>query len=430
MSIATRRLPRRPLIAGAALTGATLALGGCGVGSRGGGSGAGAGEVRATWWGGDSENSALNAALDALAQETGTKVARETQAWDGYWDRLATQTAGGNAPDLIMQAGSQIPDYAERGTLLDLNTQETLDVEAIDEGLEQFGLVGDQLYGVVAASNAMGLVARDDLVGQAGLSLPGDDYDWEELAQIAVSAHDALGDEIWGLQDGGGDLILFVMKVRDDGRQFYADDGTLNATPEDLTAWLQYWQDLRDAGGAPPADVTAEGQGELPNTALAQGRAAMGFGWTQDYVAYARLSDSSLSLHLPPHVPATPSLWMNAASLWSVSSTSSVPDAAVELINQLTNSTEAIEALGISLGIPPSEAAREQLTGSLSAEEQIAMDYMSTVAEVSTPLNRLWPAGFDELRTLLGDLNEAVAFGDLSIPDAVDQFFTTATDFT
>ncbi|GAA1487993.1 ABC transporter substrate-binding protein [Brachybacterium sacelli] len=400
------------------------------MGSRGGGSGAGAGEVRATWWGGDSENSALNAALDALAQETGTKVARETQAWDGYWDRLATQTAGGNAPDLIMQAGSQIPDYAERGTLLDLNTQETLDVEAIDEGLEQFGLVGDQLYGVVAASNAMGLVARDDLVGQAGLSLPGDDYDWEELAQIAVSAHDALGDEIWGLQDGGGDLILFVMKVRDDGRQFYADDGTLNATPEDLTAWLQYWQDLRDAGGAPPADVTAEGQGELPNTALAQGRAAMGFGWTQDYVAYARLSDSSLSLHLPPHVPATPSLWMNAASLWSVSSTSSVPDAAVELINQLTNSTEAIEALGISLGIPPSEAAREQLTGSLSAEEQIAMDYMSTVAEVSTPLNRLWPAGFDELRTLLGDLNEAVAFGDLSIPDAVDQFFTTATDFT
>lgn len=429
MSIATRRFPRRPLITGAALTGATLALGGCGVGSRGGADD-GAGGVRATWWGGDSENSAINAALDALTDETGTKVARETQAWDGYWDRLATQTAGGNAPDLIMQAGSQIPDYAERGTLLDLNTQEVLDVEAIDEGLKQFGVVGDQLYGVVAASNAMGLVANDDLVGQAELSLPRGGYDWEELAQIAVSVHSALGDEIWGLQDGGGDLILFIMKVRDDGRQFYADDGTLNATTDDLTSWLEYWQDLRDAGGAPPADVTAEGQGQLPNTPLAQGRAAMGFGWTQDYVAYTRLSDSSLSLNLPPYVPATPSLWMNAASLWSISSTSSVPDAAVELINQLINSSEAIDALGISLGMPPSAAARDQLSGSLSAEEQTAMDYMNTVSEVSTPLNRLWPAGFDELRTLLSDLNEAVAFGDLPIPEAVDQFFTTATDFT
>ena len=435
------RSQRRPVTLGVALLGTALVLTSCGVGSQDNGAGEGgqtsdgespsdsARSIRATWWGGDSENQAIIDALDGFTEATGVEVGREMQAWDGYWDRLATQTAGGNAPDLIMQAGSQIPDYAGRGTLVNLNDVGGLEVDAIDEGLRQFGAVGDELYGVVAAANAMGLVVNDDLLAEADVSLPAGEYSWEQLAEVANGAHEALGDNVWGLQDGGGDLILFILNVRDDGRQFYSDEGALNASPEDLTAWLQYWEDLRQSGGAPPADVTAEGQGQLPNAPLAQGRAAMGFGWTQDYVAYNRLMEDTLSIVLPPHVSENPSLWMNAASLWSVSATSDDPETAAEVINHFVNDESAIEALGVSLGMPPSQAARDQLSGTLSDEEQAAMDYMDEVAETSTPLNRLWPAGFAELRTLLSELNEAVAFGSMEIPEAVDQFFATAAQF-
>ena len=425
----TTRIPRRPLLAGAMLAGTALSLGACAVGTESGSGGGGSGGTRAAWWGGDSENGAVNAALDAFTEETGTEVAREPQAWDGYWDRLATQTAGGNAPDLIMQAGSMIPDYAGRGTLLDLNTQDTLDVAAVDEGLTEFGQVEDELFGVVAASNAMGLVLNQDLIGESGVTLPTGEYAWEELAELAASASQSLGEDAWGLQDGGGDLILFILKVRDDGRQFYADDGTLNATAEDLTAWLEYWEELRSNGSVPPADVTAEAQGEIAANPMATGRAAMCFGWTQDFISYTRLVDSPLTLHLPPYVEASPSLWMNAASLWSVSSTTADAATATEIVNFMINSEAAISALGVSLGMPPSQAARDQLSGSLDEAAQAAMDFMDVVAETSTPLNRLWPAGFAELRTLLEDLNEAVAFGDTAIEDAVEQFFTTADGF-
>src|SRR5690606_33626293 len=257
---------------------------------------------------------------------------------------------------------------------------------------------------------------------------PDGPYDWTQLAEAAVAVSDQLGDGVWGIQDGGGDLILFILAVRDDGRQFYAEDGSLRATRDDLTSWLEYWQDLRDRGGAPPADVTAEGQGELPNAPLAQQRAAMGFGCTQDYVSYTRLVDDDLSLTLPPYNADHPSLWMNAASLWSISSTSENPDAAGQVINHFLTDSGAIEDLGVSLGMPPSQSAREQLDGTLSDEEQEAMDYMDEVAETSTPLNRLWPAGFAELRTRLSELNEAVAFGEMSIPEAVDAFFATAAE--
>ena len=421
------RIGRRPVVAGAALLGVGLTLGSCAVGSSE--SGGESGELRVTWWGSDSANSAINAALDIFTEERDIEVARETQAWDGYWDRLATQTAGGNAPDLIMQAGSQIPDYASRNTLLNLNDAEGLDVEAVDEGLRQFGAVDDALYGVVAASNAMGLVANEDLLAEAGLSLPEEAYSWEDLAQMATATHEALGEDIWGISDGGGNLIQFIMKIRDDGRQFYADDGSLNATPDDLTAWLEFWDALRENGGAPPADVSAEGQGGHANAPLAQRRCAMDIAWTQDYIAFARLMDNELSINLPPYVAENPSLWMNAASLWSISSTMDNPEPAVELINHFINNEEAIAALGVSLGMPPSQAARQQLAGSLESVDQSAMDYMQKVAETSTPLNRLWPAGFAQLRTLLGDLNEAVAFGSTPIPEAVDQFFTAASEY-
>lgn len=432
MSTTTSRIPRRSLLAGTALGGTAFALGGCAVATEGGSSpsdSGGSGGIRAAWWGGDSENSAVNAAIDAFTEETGTEVAREPQAWDGYWDRLATQTAGGNAPDLIMQAGSLIPDYAGRGTLLDLNSLDTLDMGVVDEGLTEFGQVDESLYGIVAASNAMGLVLNEDLAGEAGVSVPEGEYAWEELAELAVSASESLGEDRWGLQDGGGDLILFILKVRDDGRQFYADDGTLNATPEDLTAWLEYWEELRQNGGAPPADVTAEAQGEMANNPMATGRAAMSFGWTQDYIGYTRLVENTLTLRMPPYVQASPSLWMNAASLWSISATSADPETTTEIVNFMINSEAAIGALGVTLGMPPSQGAREQLSGTFDDAAQSAMDFMDQVSETSTPLNRLWPAGFAEIRTQLGELNEAIAFGDTSIEDAVEQFFATAESF-
>ncbi|OZM83293.1 ABC transporter substrate-binding protein [Pseudonocardia sp. MH-G8] len=421
---------RRTLTAACALGAAVaVTLSGCAVADRGDGAGAQDGQIRATWWGGDSENQALNTVFDGFAAAGGVEVRRESQAFDGYWDRLATQTAGGNAPDLIMQAGSQIPDYAGRGTLLDLNTVEGLQVDSVDEGLRQFGAVGDQLFGVVAGANAMGLVTNDTMLQRAGAAVPSGGYGWDRYAQMANALHAALGPDVWGASDEGGDLISFILFVRDSGRQFYADDGRLNATREDLTRWLEYWQALRASGGAPPADVTAEGQGELAASPFATGRAAMDLTWTQDYTSYSRLRHDELSISLPPYDSRHPSLWMNAASLWSISASSPDAGEAVAAINHMATDPQAITDLGVALGMPPSQAARDQLSGTLDAPDQAAMDYMDQVAATSTPLNRLWPTGFAEMRTLLEELNEGVAFGSTSVPEAVEKFFERAESF-
>lgn len=153
----------------------------------------------------------------------------------------------------------------------------------------------------------------------------------------------------------------------------------------------------------------------------------MDLAWTQDYTSYTRLRQDELSIALPPWNAQHPSLWMNAASLRSISASS--PHADQAAINYMTSNPEAIKNLGVALGMPPSQAARDQLRGTLDTPDQAAMDYMDRVTETSTPLNRLWPKGFAELRTQLEELSEAVAFGSTTVPEAVDQYFERAESF-
>lgn len=422
-----RYAKRRWTKVAAALAAASLGLAACGSGDTnddpdsGGGDGAQVESLRITWWGGDSENTAINAVLDKYQDSTGITVNREALAWDGYWDKLATTTANRGAPDIVMQAGSQIPTYAGNGALVDLTSVAELDLSAIDEGLQPFGMVDDANYGIVAAANAMGIVVNDDLMSAANVTIPEGPYSWKDLAQIATDIH-AADPEVWGMQDSGGDLISLILWVRAEGREFYNDDGTLQATREDIVDWLQYWEDLRQAGAVPPADVTAEGAGQgVAGAPLAKGTTAMGTAWTQDFVGFQHTADLPFSMHLPPYSEEHPSLWMNAASLWSISTSSEKPEAAAELINYMISDEEAVDAMGLSLGIPPSQSAREQLSSDMSDAEKAASDYMDKVAENQRPLNRLWPKSFAPMRTKLGEINEAVAFGSITVEQGADE---------
>jgi multiple sugar transport system substrate-binding protein len=424
----TRRTHRHaPLIA--LTTCAALTLAACGVGGGaedpGGGSADPATPIRAAWWGEDNQNQALSAAITAFTEAGGPEVSVEPQPWDGYWDKLATQVAGRDIPDVVMQAASQLPTYAGRDSLIDLSEVD-LDMSGLDDGIREFGSIGDQTFGVVAATNATGFVTNADLLGELGVAAPEGEWSWTDLVAFADEVHTASGGESWGVQDGSGDMILFILYVRDSGREFYADDGSINATPDDLRNWFQMWADMRESGAVPPAEATAEASGNLPSSPLASGRAASTFAWTQDYVALQSVTDSALDIGLPPYNGQNPSLWINAASLWSISAWSENPQGAADLIDHLVNDPEAIETLGVSLGIPPTAAAREQLVDVVSDQERPAVEYMDLVAENSRPLNRLWPDGFADSRTLFGQLAESVAFGEMTIDEAVDAFYADA----
>lgn len=103
-------------------------------------------EIRISWAGSDTVNTAVNAALDDFEKKDGIKSLREAQDWSGYWDKLATQVAAKNAPDVIYQVASQIPNYSTKNALVDLNTMD-IDLSNMDEGVKSFGEADGKLWG-------------------------------------------------------------------------------------------------------------------------------------------------------------------------------------------------------------------------------------------------------------------------------------------
>src|SRR5699024_2122901 len=98
---------------------ALTSLAGCGPNTSRGGEGDGA--LRIYWWGGDLRNGLTREALELFSDaHEDIEVSPEYSEWTGYWDKLATQFAGGDAPDVLQMDEAYIDSYGTQSSLLDL----------------------------------------------------------------------------------------------------------------------------------------------------------------------------------------------------------------------------------------------------------------------------------------------------------------------
>src|SRR4029450_2769939 len=127
-------LNRRQFLIGAgglAAAATTMGLGACAPGSSGGGSQGGGGEGGETnlalaWWGNPTRNKNTEAMMAAyMAANPNVKTSGQPGEFPSYWDKLAPQTAGGQAPDIIQMDMNYISEYGSRGALLDLKGVDT-----------------------------------------------------------------------------------------------------------------------------------------------------------------------------------------------------------------------------------------------------------------------------------------------------------------
>ena len=134
------------------------------------------------------------------------KVTVENSDWTAYWDKLATMTAGNNAPDVIQMDESYIAAYGAREALLDLNTVKgNLDLSAMDPKVLETGNVEGTLVGAPIGVANFSVAANPEVLKKAGVSMPNDKtWTWDQFAQVAAQVTEKLGSQgVYGL-DGFG----------------------------------------------------------------------------------------------------------------------------------------------------------------------------------------------------------------------------------
>jgi multiple sugar transport system substrate-binding protein len=424
-------LNRRQFLIGAsglAAAATTMGLGACAPGSSGGGSQGGGNQGGKTslalaWWGNPTRNKNTQAMIDAY-MKANPNVAITGQPGDftSYWDKLATQTAGGQAPDIIQMDMLYIAEYGTRGALLDLGS---VDTSKFVEGTVDSGKINGKLVGVNAGINSALIFATPKVFEKAKMNMPDDKtWTWDQLIEIGAEVASKAG-----VPFGVASLLqsdaLFGTFVRQHGKELFTENGLGFDVPE-AQAWYDYLLKGQKAKAfGTPEQVSEEQPKPLDQSAIVVGNAAM------QYYNSNQLEAVSAAAGEQPKMLRGPSLagkaterktWYKASMLWSASSKSKNPDAAIAWINWFANTPDAANIDLAERGIPPNTEILAEVKPKLSSAQKVVAKYIEDIKpEVGeTPIAP--PPGGGTIQTVIFRHGIDVLFGKTSPADGAKQF--------
>lgn len=416
---------RRQLLSAAALTTAALpVLSGCSDAAATEGA-----HLRFAWWGSSTRHEMTQQVIAAFTTEhPDITVEGLPGDFSGYFDRLATQTAAGDAPDIITLGGAYVAEYAQRGALLDLTTvTEQFDPSSwMDETALANGRVGEALYAATTGVNALSAIVNPVVFEDAGVEIPDDSWGWDDFARIAREITTATEDGVYG---SAGVLSHDTIDcwARQRGESLYTAEGTLGLTRDTLTGLFELSRQMIDDQGAPPPSLITELDG-VPNeqTLMGTNRAGMHLGWSSALAALADAAGSDLILLPLPGEQPTPGLWLQSSQYYSINADSAHPREAALLIDFMLNSPEAGQIVKTDRGVPANPAIREAIGDDLPRGVKVEVDYIAQLGEQTLQPLVIGPAGSTAVADITTRVLTEVAFGRITPQEAAEQWFTEA----
>jgi multiple sugar transport system substrate-binding protein len=387
--------------------------------------------VRLIWWGNPDRDRRTNEVIDLYAKETGTEVVPETYAWNDYWQKLATQAAGKNLPDVIQMDYRYIFEYARRQQLaaLDEFLGNELPLTNFDQNQLDSGKVDGKLYGVSMGANSMTQVYNQTLLGKLGVELP-DPTTWtnDDLEAIGMQVKDQLPEGMYLIQNQGYWEPRLENWVRQRGKQLYTEDGKIGYELQDLTDFWAYWKGMQDKGLTPPADIQSQdADGKMESSMFVTGKSLFGGIHSNQLVANQKLVPDEINITMVPNQPGgQPGQYLKPSMLLSMAETSADKAAAARLMNFFISDPEANAILQIERGVSGDPAVRESILPGLSDTEKKIIAYLDTVATSVGPLPPPPPKNAGELDRALRPAWDAISFEQVSVEDGAKQYYDNA----
>ncbi|WP_416405267.1 ABC transporter substrate-binding protein [Arthrobacter sp. LFS091] len=415
-----RRLRASALVAATAA--AVLALTACGGGSEAK-SADGKVELRFAWWGGDKRAQVTQAAIAAFeAENPNIKIKPEYGDWSGYWDKLATQVAANDAPDIIQMDEKYITEYSTRGALLDLSKYKIdtskLDAAALDAGKSEKGLTG-----IAAGINAATILANPAVFKAAGVALPDDKtWTWEDFERISAEVTAKSPKGTYGAAAYGTDEASLGVWLRQNGKSLYTDDGKLGFDPSDIAQWWSFLKELSEKKAVPSASEVVEAEAApLDQSGLATGKNGLAFWWSNQLPALEKAAGGELQiLRFPSKTgkAADAKLWYKASQFWSASSRTKHPEETAKFIDFLTNNVKAGEALLADRGVYPNSDVRDAIAPKLAKADVKVVTFIDQIKGELGDAPAAPPKGAGAIQEIVKRYTSEVLFNRLSTDEA------------
>lgn len=393
--------------------------------------------ISMTWWGGQTRHDQTQAVCDLyMSQHPNVRFELSPSGWDGYFDKLATQTASGSMPDIVQMDYQYLSTYGKNGSLTDLQPfieDGTIDVSHIESSLLQTGNVDGKTVALVLSTALLNVGYNQDVLAEAGVAEPTGTWTWSDFAAICTTVHDRT--DKYGISvDPVADTNMFNYWVRQQGEKLFSDDNKSLGYADDriFVDFVGMWDELIDRQAMPDPDAYAKiatlGQEAGP---VVTGDAAMIFEWNNYASKVSSVNDRIKMITPPlPNSSDEKGLWMKPGMFFAVAETSKVKQEAAAFVNWFINSEEANDIMLAERGVPVSSVIRQHLldSGNLGAQ-QIAMFEGSVSAKAlcgDTPEPD--PAGISEVNEAFQRAANSVYYGQVSLEEAAAAFRREANE--
>lgn len=409
-----------------------LALSGCSQGATTapttGATGAPAAPVtlRFTWWGNEVRNKMTNDVIAAFqAKNPNIKISAEPGEWSGYWDKLSTQVAGGDAPDIIQMDEQYLREFGNRKILLDLSTQ-TIRTDQFEQSSVDTGKINGKLYALPAGVNALAIVVNPKVFEAAGVAIPDDKtWTWDAYEKVAAEVTSKSPKGTYGsanvINDSAFRAFLFQR-----GKAIFTDTG-LGFDEADTQAWFEMLASHQKAGAVPsPAEMAEDLNKAFELSMFGTGKIGMQILWSNQINALQKAAGTELKLLRLPSLDGTAkgaNLWYKSGQYLSIASTSKHPKEAAAFVDYFLNEEAAAKILLAERGMPPNTSMVKVVTPLLGAADQHAAAYMTAIKPELRSAPVPPPLGISSFQKVMERYTQDLMFGRADAATAAKGFY-------
>ncbi|MBU5444955.1 ABC transporter substrate-binding protein [Paenibacillus sp. MSJ-34] len=376
-------------------------------------------KLRIVWWGSQERHDATLKALELYTSKfPHVTFDPEYSGWDGYFDKLAVQSASKNAPDIIQMDAAFLSDYAKRSLLADLTGIHTDDVDA---SLLDTGKVDGKLYAMPLGNNAYGMAYNRDFTEKLGIDLPQYGWSWDDYFKYGTEAQAKLEKGKYALLDSTIDWVSYISYQQSKGKgDPITPDGKFNIDKDTFVEFAGKFAELRQTGVVTPAEITVthkfgDAKGDLAFTENVLIRRA----FAAELSSFEGTKPGAFAAVTAPRAEQS-GAYLKPSMFWSASANSKHVEEAKKFIDWFINDTEAAEVLGTSRGVPVSNKVLEHLNPKFSDMDKKAIELIQQTSPDAQPFVAA-PKGWSNFENEYRKVTEALIFNQINAETAYEQ---------
>lgn len=346
-------------------------------------------KLRIMWWGSQPRHEATLKALELYTKNNpNVTFEPEYSGMDGYLDKLSTQAASNNAPDVIQLDPGWMPDWMGRNQLTELSPE--VDVSKFDTKLLSGGQLNGKQYAVPMGSVAFGMVYDKAAMDKLGIANPSDGWTWDDFFALAKESKSKLPSGQYFTLDYAGNYFMYSAYQYAKGKgQVVTDDGHFNIDQASFLEWTKKFEELRSLGLVPPADVNASDKEHDPQMdLLSAGKVLFRYSFSNNLGTWDSIKPGAYALVTMPRAEQAGG-WLKPSMFLSVSKDSKHAEEAKKFVNWLVNDPEAGNILQTFRGLPANKDISASLEANMSELDKVGLGLLRATEKDG----QAWSAG-------------------------------------